>query len=71
LYNFLSKTFVYFFISSPQKVEDCNLHSMGSIEEEKDFVEKKQYNVFRDSPIRWCGYANEIGESFRYQVSVL
>ena len=44
---------------------------MGSIEEEKDFVEKKQYNVFRDSPIRWCGYANEIGESFRYQVSVL
>lgn len=25
------------------------------------------YNVFRDSPLRYLGYANEIGESFRYQ----
>ena len=25
------------------------------------------YNVFRDSAIRYLGYANEVGESFRYQ----
>lgn len=25
------------------------------------------YNVFRDSLLRYCGYANEVGESFRYQ----
>lgn len=25
------------------------------------------YNVFRDSPLRFAGYANEVGESFRYQ----
>jgi fission process protein 1 len=24
-------------------------------------------NIFRDTPIRYLGYANEIGESFRYQ----
>ena len=28
---------------------------------------KTPYNVFRDSPIRYLGYANEVGESFRYQ----
>ena len=28
---------------------------------------KKEYNVFRDSLLRYCGYANEVGESFRYQ----
>lgn len=26
-----------------------------------------EYNIFRDSPIRYLGYANEVGESFRYQ----
>jgi len=30
---------------------------------------EKSYNVFRDTPLRFMGYANEIGESFRYQVS--
>jgi fission process protein 1 len=25
------------------------------------------YNVFRDSALRYMGYANEVGESFRYQ----
>lgn len=25
------------------------------------------YNIFRDSLLRYCGYANEVGESFRYQ----
>lgn len=28
---------------------------------------QQQYNIFRDSLLRYCGYANEIGESFRYQ----
>ncbi len=27
-----------------------------------------EYNIFRDSALRYMGYANEIGESFRYQV---
>ena len=26
-----------------------------------------EYNVFRDTPIRYLGYCNEVGESFRYQ----
>jgi hypothetical protein len=30
---------------------------------------QSEYNVFRDSYLRYMGYANEIGESFRYQVS--
>lgn len=25
-------------------------------------------NIFRDTPIRYLGYANELGESFRYQL---
>lgn len=28
---------------------------------------EESYDIFRDSPIRYLGYANEIGESFRYQ----
>jgi mitochondrial fission process protein 1 len=27
----------------------------------------KEYNVFRDTSLRYLGYANEVGESFRYQ----
>ena len=27
----------------------------------------EEYNVFRDSLLRYLGYANEVGESFRYQ----
>jgi fission process protein 1 len=27
----------------------------------------KDYNVFRDSLLRYLGYTNEVGESFRYQ----
>ena len=29
--------------------------------------EPQEYNVFRDSLLRYLGYANEVGESFRYQ----
>lgn len=29
--------------------------------------EEKEYDIFRDSLLRYAGYANEIGESFRYQ----
>ncbi|CAJ1936379.1 unnamed protein product [Cylindrotheca closterium] len=36
------------------------------MEESKDSKDKK-YDIFRDSPLRYLGYANEIGESFRYQ----
>jgi mitochondrial fission process protein 1 len=31
-------------------------------------LETKRYNIFRDSPLRYAGYANEVGESFRYQL---
>ena len=27
----------------------------------------EKYNIFRDSLLRYAGYANEVGESFRYQ----
>lgn len=30
-------------------------------------TKKESYNIFRDSPLRYAGYANEVGESFRYQ----
>ena len=26
---------------------------------------KKDYDVFKDSWLRYCGYANEVGEAFR------
>lgn len=39
---------------------------MGNPEED-DSGTKVDYNVFRDSPLRYLGYANEVGESFRYQ----
>ena len=32
---------------------------------------ESEYNIFRDSALRYLGYSNEIGESFRYQVSVI
>ena len=32
-----------------------------------DTVVDPEYNVFRDSLLRYLGYANEVGESFRYQ----
>lgn len=39
---------------------------MGS-EDEGAGKDKSDYNVFRDSALRYLGYANEVGESFRYQ----
>jgi fission process protein 1 len=30
--------------------------------------EQSEPNIFRDSLLRYAGYANEVGESFRYQV---
>jgi fission process protein 1 len=29
--------------------------------------EEHKYDIFRHSPLRYLGYANEVGESFRYQ----
>lgn len=29
--------------------------------------DQDDHNVFRDTPIRYLGYCNEVGESFRYQ----
>jgi fission process protein 1 len=33
----------------------------------KDSVGDEKYDIFRDSALRYLGYTNEIGESFRYQ----
>jgi fission process protein 1 len=30
--------------------------------------QETEYNVFRHSPLRYLGYANEVGEAFRYQL---
>jgi fission process protein 1 len=32
---------------------------------------EENYDIFRDSPLRYLGYANEVGESFRYQIPKL
>ena len=34
---------------------------------ENETVTRTDYNIFRDSSMRYLGYANEVGESFRYQ----
>ena len=39
-------------------LHDHNVHHTATDEE---------YNVFRDSAVRYLGYCNEVGESFRYQ----
>lgn len=54
--------------SSPAQTEKTSEKVVSKLEESLDEA-KKPYNVFRDSPLRYMGYANEIGESFRYQVS--
>ena len=28
--------------------------------------DKKEVDIYRDTPVRFLGYANEVGESFRY-----
>lgn len=40
---------------------------MESTKESQGESKKESYDVFRDSPLRYLGYANEVGESFRYQ----
>ena len=30
--------------------------------------ENKEIDVYRDTPVRYLGYCNEVGESFRYVV---
>ena len=29
----------------------------------------KEYDIYRDSLLRYCGYANEVGEAFRAQTA--
>ena len=36
-----------------------------SIQQEKSFVSVKEVDLFRDTSVRYFGYANEVGESFR------
>merc|ERR1719491_338143 len=52
---------------SPGQMEEKKSEKDAS-KMEKSYPEAKNpYNVFRDTPLRFMGYANEIGESFRYQ----
>jgi fission process protein 1 len=46
---------------------EVNSASASSSGEEESSASKQDYNVFRDTPVRYLGYANEVGESFRYQ----
>ena len=39
-----------------------------TVTEENVTDAKSDYNLFRNSPLRYLGYANEVGESFRYQL---
>jgi mitochondrial fission process protein 1 len=41
--------------------------SPTTTDDNKEAAPNKEYNVFRDSLLRYLGYANEVGESFRYQ----
>jgi hypothetical protein len=50
------------------KGPDAAVH-VGGVHERQDLSDD-HYNIFRDSALRYMGYANEIGESFRYQVRV-
>jgi len=45
------------------RLEEITHHEHGMHHKAND----EEYNVFRDSAVRYLGYANEVGESFRYQ----
>lgn len=47
--------------SSPNQNQKTNNESDDAVDKNKEF------NVFRDTPVRYLGYCNEVGESFRYQ----
>ena len=49
--------------------KNSNITQLASKEDDVKQAEKEagSYNIFRDSLLRYAGYANEIGESFRYQ----
>jgi fission process protein 1 len=38
------------------------------VESQAQITSTPPYNIFRDSALRYAGYANEVGESFRYQI---
>ena len=58
-----------------QMAATCNCRDRDRTNDDNNFVlhtpaefdEAARYNIFRDSPLRYMGYCNEIGESFRYQ----
>lgn len=43
------------------------MSSSASDAESSESKKKEDFNVFRDTLARYLGYANEVGESFRYQ----
>lgn len=44
-----------------------NITIMTGPSHHKTKPNEEPYNIFRDSPVRYLGYCNEVGESFRYQ----
>ena len=50
-------------MGSPRPSSSDDVDAVG----DKDNSKSTEYNIFRDSLLRYCGYANEVGESFRYQ----
>lgn len=42
-------------------------HDFKSSNNDNGGGDDNKYNIFRDSLMRYCGYANEVGARFRYQ----
>ena len=41
------------------------------VDEQQQQLQQQESNIFREVPLRYLGYANEVGESFRFQAPKL
>ena len=62
-----TSTIVLTAILSISTVSGPNITIMTGPSHHKTKPNEEPYNIFRDSPVRYLGYCNEVGESFRYQ----
>lgn len=64
---------VHFYSLPFQRISSASYHPDSHVTRYINLVimspkkEEEPYNIFRDSMLRYAGYANEVGESFRYQ----
>ncbi|KAK2159279.1 hypothetical protein LSH36_155g03005 [Paralvinella palmiformis] len=52
------------------EADDSKKKVANDIDVENNEILEKKVDIFRDTPLRYLGYANEVGESFRAQVHV-